>query len=42
VGGCLEEHPHRRKGREDVIGYFWVGGKPEIGITFKENKENFQ
>jgi hypothetical protein len=29
VGGWVEEHPHRNRGREDVIGYFQDGGKPE-------------
>jgi hypothetical protein len=29
----MEEHPHRRRGREDVIGCFWEeGGK---GRTFE-------
>jgi hypothetical protein len=23
VGGWVEEHPHRSRGREDVIGCFW-------------------
>jgi hypothetical protein len=27
VGGRMEEHPHRSRGREDVIGCFWEGGK---------------
>ena len=25
VGGCVEEHPHRSRGREDRIGGFWEG-----------------
>jgi hypothetical protein len=35
VGGWMEEHPHRIRGREDVIGCFWEGGKPEKGIDLK-------
>jgi hypothetical protein len=31
----VEEHPHRNRGREDVIGYFWEGGKPRKRITFE-------
>jgi hypothetical protein len=31
----VKEHPHRSKGREDVIGYFQKGGKPGKGITFE-------
>jgi hypothetical protein len=27
VGGWVEEHPHRIRGREDVIGCFWEGGR---------------
>ena len=27
VGGGVEEHPHRIRGREDVIGCFWEGGR---------------
>jgi hypothetical protein len=35
VGGWVEEHPHRSRGREDGIGCFWEGGKPGKGITFE-------
>jgi hypothetical protein len=35
VGGCVEEHPHRSRGREDVIGCFQEGGKTGKGITFE-------
>ena len=35
VGGWVEEHPHRSRGREDVIGCFQEGGKPGKGITFE-------
>jgi hypothetical protein len=28
VGGYMEEHSHRSRGREDVIGCFQEGGKP--------------
>jgi hypothetical protein len=35
VGGRVVEHPHRSKGREDVIVCFWEGGKPRKGITFE-------
>jgi hypothetical protein len=31
----VEEHPHRSRGREDVIGYFREGRKPGKAITFK-------
>jgi hypothetical protein len=34
VGGWVEEHPHRSREREDVIGCFWEGGKPGKRITF--------
>jgi hypothetical protein len=34
VGGWLEEHPHRSRVREDVIGCFQEGGKLGKGITF--------
>jgi hypothetical protein len=27
VGGLLEEHPHRTRRREDVIGGFWEVGR---------------
>jgi hypothetical protein len=26
VGGWVEEHPYRSRGREDGIGGFWEGG----------------
>jgi hypothetical protein len=29
VGGWVEEHTHRSRGREDVIGNFQKGGKPK-------------
>jgi hypothetical protein len=36
VGGWVEEHPHRSRGREDGIGGFQEGvGKPGKGITFE-------
>jgi hypothetical protein len=35
VDGWVEEHPHRSRGREDVIGCFWEVGKPGKGITFE-------
>jgi hypothetical protein len=35
VGGWAEEHTHRSRGREDVIGCFWEEGKPGKGITFE-------
>jgi hypothetical protein len=31
----VEDNPHRSRGREPVIGYFWDGGKPVKGITFE-------
>ena len=31
----VEEHPHRSRGREDVIGCFQEGGKPGKGMTFE-------
>ena len=34
VGGEVEEHPHRSRGKEDGIGCFQEGGKPGKGITF--------
>jgi hypothetical protein len=34
-GWWVEEHPHRSRGREDVIGCFQEGGKPGKGITFE-------
>jgi hypothetical protein len=36
MGGWVEEHPHRKKGREDVIGCFWKGGKQGKGIIFEK------
>jgi hypothetical protein len=30
----VEEHPHRSRGREDVIGCFLKGGKLGKGTTF--------
>jgi hypothetical protein len=35
VGGWVEEHPHRIRGREDVIGCFQEGGKCRKGLTFE-------
>jgi hypothetical protein len=35
VGGWMEEHPHRSRGREVVIECFWEGGKTGKGITFE-------
>ena len=35
MGDWVEEHPHRSRGREDVIGYFWEERRPGKGITFK-------
>jgi hypothetical protein len=35
VGWWVEEHLHRSRGREDVIGYFPEGGKPGKGVTFE-------
>ena len=35
VGGWMEEHPHRSRGREDVIGCFQEGGKLGKGITLE-------
>ena len=35
VGGWVEEHPHRSRAREDLIGCFWEGGKLGKGITFE-------
>ena len=34
-GGWVEEHPHRSRGREDVIGCFQEGGKLGKDITFE-------
>jgi hypothetical protein len=33
--GWVKEHPHRSRGREDVIGCFQEGGKPGKGMTFE-------
>jgi hypothetical protein len=35
VGGYVEVHPHRSRGREDGIGYYQEGGKLGKGITFE-------
>ena len=35
VGGWLEEHPHRSRVREDVIGCFQEGEELGTGITFE-------
>jgi hypothetical protein len=35
VGGWVEEHPHRSRGREGVLGGFWEWEKPGKGITFE-------
>jgi hypothetical protein len=35
VGGWVEEHPLRSRGREDVIGCFWEGETLGKGITFE-------
>jgi hypothetical protein len=35
VGGWVEEHPHRSRGREDVIRCFREGGKWGKEITFE-------
>jgi hypothetical protein len=32
VGGWVEEHPHRSRGRRYGIGGFWEAGNPEKGI----------
>jgi hypothetical protein len=34
--GRVEEHTHRSRGREDVLGCFWKGGKPRKGMTFEK------
>jgi hypothetical protein len=31
----VEEHLHRSRRREDVIGYFLEGGKPGKGLRFE-------
>jgi hypothetical protein len=35
VGGWVEEHPHRSRGREDVIGCFQERGILGKGMTFE-------
>ena len=35
LDGWVEDNPHRSRGSEPVIGYFWDGGKPVKGITFE-------
>jgi hypothetical protein len=35
MGGWVEEDLHRSRGRKDVIGCFWEGGKPGRVITFE-------
>jgi hypothetical protein len=35
VGVWVEGHPHRSRGREDVIGCFWEEGKLGKGIIFE-------
>jgi hypothetical protein len=35
VGGWVEEHPHRRRGREDMIGCFREGEKLRKEIDVK-------
>jgi hypothetical protein len=35
VGGWVEEHPHRSRGREDGIGCFQEGEKLGKRITFE-------
>ena len=35
VGMWVDEHPHRSRVREDVIGCFQEGGKLGKGITFE-------
>ena len=35
VGGSVEEHPYRSRGREDGIGGVLGGGKLGKGITFE-------
>jgi hypothetical protein len=35
VGGWVEENCHRSRGRDDMIGCFWEGGKPGKGIKFE-------
>ena len=34
MGGWVEEHPYRSRGREDGIECFQEGGKMRKGITF--------
>jgi hypothetical protein len=35
VGGWVEEHPHRSRGREDMIGFSQERGELGKGITFE-------
>jgi hypothetical protein len=35
----VEEHPHRSRRREDVIGCFQEGGKLGKGITFETSRK---
>ena len=35
LGRCVREHPHRSRGREDVIRCVLEEGKPGKGITFE-------
>jgi hypothetical protein len=42
VGGCMLEHPHRSRGREDVIECLREGRKLGKGTTLKCNKESIQ
>jgi hypothetical protein len=37
----VKEHPHRSRGREDMIGCFWEVGKPGKGIKKITNNNNF-
>jgi hypothetical protein len=40
----VKEHPHRSKGKEDVIRYFWEGGREtRKGVNIcNVNKENIK
>jgi hypothetical protein len=35
MGGRVEEHPHRSRGREDVVECFREGGKLGKGMIFE-------
>jgi hypothetical protein len=35
LGGWVEEHTHRSRGRKEVIGCFWERGKTGKEITFE-------